>query len=74
MCCDVFCQGLDGGSFGAVGEHDCGALQGGVADFGYAVGWHVIGKQDKEDWWIVDSKVLNAGGEKSDNHGLMMVP
>ena len=38
------------------------------------IGRHVIGKQDKEDWWIVDSKVLNAGDEKSDNHGLMMVP
>ena len=39
-------QLFDGGSFGGVGEHRCGALEGGVADFGYSVVWDVGDEAD----------------------------
>ena len=37
---------FDGGSFGGVCEHYGGALEGGVADFGYSVGWDVGDEAD----------------------------
>ena len=38
------------------------------------IGRHVIGKVDKEDWRIIEGKLLNAMGGAGGNCGLIRVP